>query len=61
MSKLVWDATGSRYYENGTKNGVLYPMGTNGYEAGVAWNGLTGVTESPSGAEATKLYADNIK
>lgn len=61
MSKLVWDATGSRYYENGTKYGVLYPMGANGYEAGVAWNGLTAVTVSPEGAEPTDLWADDMK
>lgn len=62
MSKLVWDQTGSRLYETGVDRGVLYPVGANGaYGAGVAWNGLTGVTESPSGAEASPLYADNIK
>lgn len=62
MSKLIWDAVGEKFYEMGTKNGVLYPMGTDGeYETGVAWNGLTAVTESPSGAEETKLYADDIK
>lgn len=61
MSKLVWDATGARLYETGVSKGVLYPKATNGYGAGVAWNGLTGVTESPSGAEHTPLYADNIK
>lgn len=62
MSKLVWDQTGERLYETGVKNGVLYVQGTGGtYEKGVAWNGLTAVTESPSGAEATALYADDIK
>ena len=62
MSKLVWDATGERYYETGVKNGVLYVMDTDGtYMDGVAWNGLTAVTESPSGAEVTDLYADDIK
>lgn len=62
MSKLVWDKTGERYYETGVSNGVIYPVGSSGeYGAGVAWNGLTAVTESPSGAEATPLYADNIK
>lgn len=61
MSKLVWDKTGERFYETGVKNGVLY-IPTNGvYSKGVAWNGLTAVTESPSGAEATPLYADDIK
>lgn len=60
--KLVWDKTGEHYYETGVKNGVLYPMSTNGtYPKGVAWNGLTAITESPSGAEATALYADDIK
>lgn len=62
MSKLVWDKTGERLYETGVKQGVLYPMDANGaYPKGVAWNGLTNVTESPSGAEATALYADDIK
>src|SRR5574343_1000392 len=62
MSKLVWDKTGERLYETGVNQGVLYPIGTLGtYPEGVAWNGLTAVTESPSGAEATALYADNIK
>ena len=61
MSKLVWDQTGERQYETGVSKGVLYPFSQNKYQKGVAWNGLTGVTESPSGAEATALYADNIK
>jgi hypothetical protein len=62
MSKLVWDKTGERYYETGVKQGVLYPQGEDGaYTKGVAWNGLTAVTESPSGAEANPLYADDIK
>lgn len=62
MSKLVWDQTGDRLYETGVKNGVLYVRGESGtYDKGVAWNGLTAVTESPSGAEATPLYADDIK
>lgn len=62
MAKLVWDNTGDRLYETGVKNGVLYPVGEGGtYSKGVAWNGLTAVTESPSGAEATALYADDIK
>ena len=62
MSKLAWDQTGERQYETGTKKGVYYPMSDAGdYEGGVAWNGLTGVTESPSGAESTALYADDIK
>ena len=61
MSRLVWDETGKRLYETGVKNGVLYPYGNDGYETGVAWNGLVSITESPSGAEATPLYADDIK
>lgn len=62
MSKIVWDKTGDRLYETGVKQGVLYPQDETGaYTAGVAWNGLTAVTESPSGAEATALYADDIK
>lgn len=60
--KLVWDKTGEHFYETGVKNGVLYPMSASGtYPNGVAWNGLTAITESPSGAEATALYADDIK
>ena len=58
---LSWDETGEKLYETGVDHGVLYPMGQSGYGTGVAWNGLTTVTETPSGAEATKLYADNIK
>lgn len=61
MSKLIWDQTGERYYETGVRQGVLYPMEAGAYPKGVAWNGLTAVTESPSGAEATPLYADDIK
>lgn len=62
MSKIIWDKTGERLYETGCDHGVLYPMQTGGvYNKGVAWNGLTAVTESPSGAEASPLYADNIK
>ena len=62
MSKLVWDKTGERLYETGVKQGVLYPQAAAGtYPKGVAWNGLTNITESPSGAEATALYADDIK
>ena len=62
MSRIVWDKTGERYYETGVKQGVLYPIQNDGkYTKGVAWNGLTAVTESPSGAEATPLYADDIK
>lgn len=59
---LVWDAAGERLYETGVKKGVLYVQGDNGkYLKGVAWNGLTGVTESPSGAEANAIYADDMK
>ena len=62
MAKLVWDKSSERFYETGVKNGVLYVQGTGGtYPKGVAWNGLTAVTESPSGAEPTPLYADDIK
>ena len=61
MSKLVWDKTGDRTYETGVKQGVLYPLASGAYPKGVAWNGLTAVTESPSGAEASPLYADDIK
>ncbi len=62
MSRITWDNVGERYYETGVKQGVLYPIQTGGlYNKGVAWNGLTAVTESPSGAEATALYADDIK
>ena len=60
MSKIVWDETGSRFYETGVKFGVLYPQDAQGkYPKGVAWNGLTAVNESPSGADATDLYADD--
>ena len=61
MAKLVWDQTGERFYETGVRNGVLYVQESGIYPKGVAWNGLTAVTESPSGAEATPLYADDIK
>jgi hypothetical protein len=61
MSKIVWHETGAKIYETGVKNGVLYVMESGTYAAGVPWNGLTAVTESPSGAEATPLYADDIK
>lgn len=60
-AKIVWDKTGEKIYETGVKNGVLYPQVNGAYPEGVAWNGLTAVTESPSGAEATPLYADDIK
>lgn len=62
MSKLVWDQVGQKTYETGVKNGVLYPMDSTGtYPKGVAWNGLTKVSEKPTGAEATDLYADDAK
>ena len=62
MAKLKWDQTGERLYETGVKKGVLFVMKEDGsYDKGVAWNGLTGVTESPSGAEATALYANDEK
>lgn len=61
MSKLVWDVVGERNYETGVSKGVLYPMVSGAYPKGVAWSGLTAVTETASGAEATPLYADNIK
>ena len=61
MARLVWDKTGERLYETGVKQGVLYPQVSGAYPKGVAWNGITAITESPSGAEATPLYADDIK
>lgn len=62
MPALTWDAVGERFYETGTDHGVLYPRSDTGlYDTGVAWNGLISVTESPSGAEPSPQYADNIK
>lgn len=62
MSKLVWDPFGKHLYETGVDHGVLYPIQTGGvYSKGVAWNGLTAVTESPSGADVNDIYADNMK
>lgn len=62
MSKIVWDAIGEHTFETGVRNGVLYLKDAQGaYNTGVAWNGLTSVSESPEGAEATDLYADDIK
>lgn len=61
MAKLVWDKSGEKTYETGVNQCVLYPIEGGKYSKGVAWNGITGVTESPEGAEATDLYADNIK
>lgn len=65
MSRLIWDNTGERFYETGVKRGVLYPMSstdpTDPYPLGVVWNGLSSVQESPSGADANAIYADDIK
>lgn len=61
MTRITWDNIGERFYETGVEHGVLYPYKDNAYQNGVAWNGLTAVSESPEGAEATPLYADNIK
>ena len=62
MAALTWDNAGTRLYETGVNHGVLYPQNPDGtYASGVAWNGLTGVTESPDGAEPNDLWADNIK
>ena len=62
MAKILWDQTGERTYETGIDHGVLYQKQADGsYTDGVAWNGLTGVTQSPSGAEPSPIYADNVK
>lgn len=61
MAKLVWDQSGQREFESGVRQVVLFPMGTTDYDSGVAWNGVTGITENPSGADVTDLYADDIK
>lgn len=63
MAKIKWDQTGERFYETGVDHGVLYPYNTTSkaYTPGVAWNGLVSVNETPSGAEPTPIYADNIK
>ena len=61
MSKLIWDKTGERQYETGVDRGVLYLFKDGAYKNGTAWNGLTAVNESPSGAEPTALWADNMK
>ena len=62
MAELKWDQTGERFYETGVKNCALYIRDSSGtYPKGVPWNGITAITESPSGAEATPLYADDIK
>lgn len=58
--RLTWDDLGEKFYELGTDRGVMYPQSSSGtYPQGAAWNGLTGVTYTPSGAEATKIYANN--
>lgn len=62
MARLVWDAVGERFYETGVSNGVLFKQDKTGkYIKGVAWNGLTGATTSPEGAEPTDTYADNLQ
>lgn len=61
MSRLEWDAIGERFFETGVDQCVLYPIANNAYPMGYAWNGITGVSESPSGADANPIYADNIK
>ena len=61
MSKLTWHGAGEREIEAGVSEVALFPMGASGYEAGVAWNGVTAINENPSGADITDLYADNIK
>lgn len=62
MALLTWDGTGEKFYHNGVSHGVLYVQKSDGtYDTGVAWNGLTGVDESPDGGEANDLWADNIK
>lgn len=62
MSALEWDKAGERFYENGVDHCALYPQDSTGaYPSGVAWNGITGITESPDGAEANDIYADNMK
>lgn len=61
MAKMVWDQTGFRYFHTGVSDVALYPMGDNGYSTGIAWSGVTGITQSPDGADAQNFYADNIK
>lgn len=61
MAKLTWDVVGDRTYETGVDHAVLYPQVAGAYPKGVAWSGITSVSESPSGAEANPFYADNIK
>lgn len=61
MSKIIFDNTGEKIYETGVDHCVLFVRSGNAYQTGVAWNGITAINESPSGAEATPIYADNIK
>ena len=61
MSKMTWHGIGEREVESGVSEVALFPLGSNGYETGVAWNGVTAINENPSGADVTDLYADNIK
>lgn len=61
MAKMTWHGTGEREIEAGVSEVALFPMGSNGYDKGVAWNGVTAINENPSGADVTDLYADNIK
>ena len=61
MSRITWDQIGEKFYETGVSNVVLYPQVSGTYPKGVAWNGITNISEKPTGAEATPLYADNIK
>ena len=61
MAKLEWDTIGERFFETGVDQCVLYPIANNAYPEGFAWSGVTGITESPSGADANPIYADNIK
>lgn len=61
MAKITWDQTGEKIYETGVDHGVVYPQVSGTYPKGVAWNGLINVSENPSGAEPSPIYADNIK
>ena len=61
MTKILWDQVGERLFETGVDQGVLYIPNNGVYSNGYAWNGLSAVTEKPSGADATPVYADNIK
>ena len=61
MAKMSWDATGSRFFHTGVSDVALFLIGESGYETGIAWEGVTGITQSPDGADAQSFYADNIK